>query len=291
MRTFPWLRSAGVLLALVLTAGGLARAATLLPLVLEEAQTLPQGTAEATLGLSYFDGLRFPPFSRPADDTGVGPGDSHSLLAAPQLGFRIAAGNWAEIQAAFEMLRLEETRAGPGTVAEFGPGDARLFTKVAVFQGTAVVPAIGMRFGTKLPNANRKDHLGTDQVDFGVETLFSMRFGAISAHANLGLLLLGNPGPAAGQDDLFSYALGFATVPLGPTDPTATHVRFMGEIAGLAGSRFENDRSAARLGVQFRGPVLTWFGGVSAGLQNTSEDVGVSTGVIWTFQPGKLFAE
>ena len=283
-----------MLSALLMAAtSGAAGAAALLPLHLEEAATLPSGTAEATLGASYFDGLRFPPFTRDADpsETGLGRAHSQSLLAAPQLGFRIAAGNWAEIQAAFEMLLLHETRPDEGTVTQFGTGDARLFTKVSIIRERRIVPAFGFRFGTKLPNANRKDRLGTDDVDFGADVLASKYLGPVGVHANLGLQLLGNPGPTAGQDDLFSYTIGFATRPLGKNAPGATQVRFLGEIDGLTGSRFDNARSAARLGVQFRGPVLAWFAGVSAGLIHQSENVGFSTGVIWTFQPASLFGD
>ena len=42
------------------------------------------------------------------------------------------------------------------------------------------IPAIGLRFGVKLPNANKDDHLGTDETDFFIQALGSKRFGARS---------------------------------------------------------------------------------------------------------------
>src|SRR5260221_5285723 len=99
----------------------LASAYSLLPLVTEEAATLPSGTAEATIGVSYFKDLRFPPFTPP------GAVQSQTLVAVPQLGFRIGAGGWVEIQASYETLYLDEQTIG-GPNWQFGSGDMRLFT-------------------------------------------------------------------------------------------------------------------------------------------------------------------
>ncbi len=277
-------------LILWLLCAGTAAAASLLPLTIEEARTLPSGTAEAILGVSYFDGLRFPMFTQPGQ---VG---DQTLLQAPQLSFRIGAGDWAEIQASYELLRLEETGPGAGSSSTYGSGDARLFTKVRILHERRWRPAFGLRFGTKLPDANARDRLGTDETDFLADTLFSKDLGPLELNVNLGLYLIGNPGThlpgntstAGGQDDLFSYKLGAASAPLGATGSFAGHLRVMAELAGLTGSRYSNERTSVRGGLQYRRGALAFYAGASAGLQSGSENYGLLGGVIWTFEPGKL---
>jgi len=251
-----------------------AHAAALSPLTAEEARTLPTGHAEIVFGTAYFDGLRFPLFRQ------AGAASRQSLLAVPQFGARIAAGDWAEIQATYELLRLEESVPGSRHVTRYGSGDARLFTKVMLLREQAAWPAVGLRFGTKLPNANRQSQLGTDEIDFGSEALLSKRLGPVAAHANLGLLLLGNPGPSRGQDDVFAYALAAASPPLLAAADHKIVLEWLGEFSGLAGSRFDNDRHAFRTGVQLHTAVVTVFAGFSVGLVAPSEDIGAAVGLV-----------
>ncbi len=273
---FPIART-GALFALLASSS---YAAALCPLTAEDAQTLPTGHAEIVLGATYFDGLHFPLFTPAESATGA------SLLAIPQFGARVAAGNWAEIQATYELLRLEETFPESGRVSRYGSGDARLSTKVTVLREQPAWPALGLRFGTKLPNANRQSHLGTDEIDFGGEVLASKHIGPVAAHANLGLLLLGNPGPSRGQDDVFLYALGVASQPLLASGDQGIFIRWLGEFAGLAGSRFDNDRHVARTGFQLHTAMVTVFAGASIGLVSASEDVGATLGFVWSLDFG-----
>jgi len=274
--------------ALVACAAPPAVAYTLLPLTTEEARTLPSGTAEAVLGVAYFHNGRFPPFTPP------GALRSQELVAAPQFRFHIAAGSWAEIQASYETLYLDEESTGGQHNWQFGSGDMRIFTKVHIINEREFFPGIGLRFGTKLPNANRRDRLGTDDTDFGADALVSKDLGPLSAHLNLGLLLLGNSGPlignsfrAGGQDDMVDYAVGVESAPLTGSAAT-TVVRLLAEIAGQGNSHFNNDRSVARVGLQAQRGRLTFYAAVDAGLVTGSEDVGANAGVVYTFRPAEL---
>jgi hypothetical protein len=266
--------------------------ASLLPLVTEQAETLPSGTAEAILGVAYFNNMRYPAFTPP------GSLRSQQLVGLPQVGFRIGAGAWAEIQASYEVLYLDETTSSGQTNWQYGSGDMRMFTKAWFVRERDQFPALGLRFGTKLPNASRSSGLGTDDTDFGADVLASKDMGQLSLHANLGLLLLGNSGPmignsftAGGQDDLFNYGLAAVSSPLGAVAAGATTLRLMAELTGQTGSRsgFGNDRSALRAGLQLNRGAGTLYLGVSAGLITGSENIGASTGFIYTFEPARLF--
>jgi hypothetical protein len=278
-------------LAIVLSFPCETSAESLLPLSTETAGTLPRGMAEAILGAGYFEDLRFPPF------TPAGALREQHLTMAPEFAFRVAAGSWAEIQASFDIVTVDESTASGQTRRNTGPGDAQISTKIRVLSENSSRPALGLRFVTKLPNANVKNRLGTDEADFHFQGLVSKDFGPLSTHLNLGVSLLGNPGPvlgapdrsAAGQDDLLNYSVALVSRPL-PTPVRMEYLlRLFTGIDGLANSRFGNDRATARFGLQMRHGALTVYSGVSAGLITASENFGLAAGVIYALDVDRLF--
>lgn len=277
---------------LVLQLARHADAVTLLPLQTQDASPLPSGNAEIVLGATYWHNANFPGFVPPEAL------DSQHLVAGPQLGFHISVTDWVEIQATFEALYLDEARADGTTHDTYGNGDARLWTKVRLWREREYRPIVALRFGSKLPNADESDRLGTDETDFMIQALASKQLGPVTAHVNLGIALLGNPGPTIGapdrshdgQDDLFTYAvaLGWPAFALGGPDGPTFHL--FGELIGATGSRFDNDRLALRAGAQVRTGHWTFFAGPSAGLIEESEDVSVSAGLIYAFRLERLAA-
>ena len=262
---------------------------TLLPLVTEEAQTLPSGAAEAILGTTYLNDSRFPGF------TPSGALSSQTVVQAPQLRFHMGVGSWAEIQASYETIYLHERTTNGQTNWQFGSGDMRIGTKFWFKRETERLPAMGLRFFTKLPNANRSDRLGTDDTDFTADALVSKNLGPFAAHVNLGITLLGNSGPtighsfkAGGQDDLFDYNVALVSAPLGKPIAGATALRIMGELTGQTGTHYDNERSALRVGIQLQRGPTTLYLGTSAGLITGSEDFGANGGVVYRFEPAEL---
>ena len=257
----------------------------LLPLNTETASTLPSGTAEVQLGMSYFNDGRFPPF------TGKGALRSQDVITGPQFGLRVAVGSWAEVQATYEFIYLDEKTTAGVTNEEYGGGDLRLFAKFRVLKETEWRPVLGFRFGTKLPNASKSKRLGTDETDFFIEALGSKDFGVLSAHVNLGLGILGNPGPvlgapdrgSSGQDDLFTYSAGLVSRSFDVSTEAALAIRLLADVSGWAGSRFGNDRSTVRIGLQLQRGGLTAYAGAIAGIASGSPDVGASGGLIYAF--------
>jgi len=238
--------------------------------------------------------MRFPAFTPP------GTVERQDLVAAPQFLFHIGAGGWVELQATYEMLYLDERWSNGHTNEHYDSGDLRLFTKVRVMHERDLLPALAVRFGVKLPNAVRSLRLGTDDTDFGADVIASKDFGFVSAHVNLGFLLLGNSGSAmptfpnwykpGGQDDTVHYDVGFVSAPLGKAQSDSVSVRLLGEFAGIGSSHYNNDQAAMRLGLQAqRGPLKLYLGG-SVGLITASEDVGATFGLVYTFEPAKWFA-
>jgi hypothetical protein len=265
-----------------------ARGEWLAPLTVEDAQTLPSGQIDLALGASYFRNRRFPAFTR------EGYIRWQDLITVPELALRAAVGSRVEIQASYEFIDLHENTQDAGTRSKYGGGDARLFTKIYALKERTWIPAVGFRFGVKLPNASARDRLGTDETDFLIQALASKRFAGFSAHLNLGVAILGNattlvgrpPNLSGGQDDLFTYAVGIVS-------PTATFagswgLRALLDVAGTTGSRFSNDGNAMRGGFQLMYGGWTLYAGASAGLNSAAEKFGVMGGVIYAFDVERL---
>jgi hypothetical protein len=256
---------------------------SLTPLQSETAWTVPKGRMELRVGASYFNDRRFPPFT-PSDAL-----QSQGLVTAPEIALQIAAGSWAEVQAGFEMIYLDETTTDGDDTTTYGNGDARLHTKVRVLREKGLRPGLGVRFGSKLPNASKESLRGTDETDFGIEVLGSKTVSDWQGHLNLGLLLLGNPGSIRGvdrsgdgQDDLFTYSVAVVSPSL-RREGQGWRPRLLAEVIGWAGSRFDNDRASFRSGLQLDRAGAVLYAGMSVGLVSGSEDFGFSGGLLYSF--------
>lgn len=277
---------------LVANSGTPARGEWLAPLTVETAETIPSGTIDVALGASYFHNRRFPAF------TPEGYIHWQDLVTVPELGLRAAAGDMVEIQASYEFIDNHESTID-GVNDHYGGGDARLFAKVYALSERKWIPAMGVRFGTKLPDADRANRLGTDATDFFISWLGSKHIGDFTVHCNLGLALLDNP-DGHGQDDLFTYAVGAASPAFALDHAGDWSIRFLLEAAGVTGShpgastppggRFDNDGNDVRGGLQVTHGGLTLYAGASGGLNSAAEQYGMMGGVIYAFEVERLAA-
>ncbi len=296
MRNVPlkWQRTLATAVFILATAASMpAVAQSLRPLETETAVVLPSGATQISLGTSYFRNRRFPHFTK----TGVL--DSQDLFTAPELEVRIGAGDWVEFQLRYALIYLDETRTQMGDTInseEFGGGDAELFTKIRFVREGEQMPAIGAQFGIKLPNANRKKRLGTDETDFELQLLASKDFGPVAAHFNVGIQILGNPGDLDGdgnkadngQDDPFVFSLAAVTAPILPEQTGAYAIRGLLSIDGKEGSRFDNDGFLVAGGLQVTRSDWTLYSGLSAGLSGATEDFGFRLGLTYAFELERL---
>jgi len=278
----------GLLVAAGLVLATAAHAEWLAPLVTETAETIPSASAQVGIGFAYDNDGRYPGFTPPDEIKW------QSLTTAPALAFRIAPSNWVEIQASYEFLNNDQSTVSGGKQSHFGGGDARLFTKIYAVSERTWIPAIGVRFGTKLPNADAKDRLGTDETDFFIQLLGSKRFGDWAGHLNLGISLLGNPGfygaDSSGQDDLFTYSIAGTSPYLGAHAADRWGVRGLLEFAGATGSRFDNDYNLVRAGPQVTFGGWTMFLGVTGGIDGAAPTYGFSGGAFYSFELERLAA-
>lgn len=281
-------RTAALLFTVALSVAAPARGEWLLPLAAESAETVGDKRAEIGLGASYRNDARFPAFTPKGDIKW------QSLTSVPEIGFRIAPAEVVEIQASYELLALDENTVSGGKNSTYGGGDARLFTKIWAVRERTWIPATGVRFGVKLPNASRDDRLGTDETDFMLQFLGSKRFADWATHLNLGFAILGNPGFGAnnetGQDDLFTYDIALVSPFLGAREADRWGIRGLLEIAGATGSRFDNDFTEIRGGPQVTYGGWTLYAGASGGLDGAAAHYGFNAGAFYTFDLQRLAA-
>ncbi|OGC76569.1 MAG: hypothetical protein A2145_02960 [candidate division Zixibacteria bacterium RBG_16_40_9] len=124
------------------------------------------------------------------------------LVAFPWFGLNFSTGQFVEIQAYYDFFYRFTQRA----TTVYGSGDLSLWTKIRFVEEKRNRPALGLRFGVKLPNAKDEVGLGTDQTNFYAAALMGKSVGRFENHLNLGIAIYDNPFRAREQKDLFTAA-------------------------------------------------------------------------------------
>jgi hypothetical protein len=252
-------------LALLLTASpGLA--ANLEPTGMQDGQLLPENQAEFRIGFSYADDVR---------NLFQGEDRNRRIMEVPALTFNLGLAERVEAQLQYSYLHLRESGQGD----KWGSGDVTLGLKVRLWQESLRVPAIALRLATKLPNADDKKDLGTDEADIFIDALFTRNYPHYSLYVNAGLAILGDPRPGnSGQDDAWRYGVG-VRIPILPDTLDA-----LVSLEGVEGGDSVNNRGALRAGVQTQLGRFTWDLGGSAGYVSKSEDWSLRTGLTTPFE-------
>jgi len=129
-----------------------------------------------------------------------------------------------------------------------------------------------------LPNGDYEKRFSTNETDFFALALLAKRWHDLNVFLNMGLGIIGNPQVNASQDDVFVYGVGFSYA-LWP------NIDLLTEIQGWAGSNHDNNYAVATMGIQY------WYlshwrldAGVHVGLNEQSEDWGISMGISYLWE-------
>lgn len=236
-------------------------AETLPGLGTQDANTLPEGQVDLTMQLTYFHN-DVPEFSNGKDHA-----DFYEL---PRIGANIGVVDKVEVQVDWSVNKINSTVYGNN----FGPGDARIFTKINVIKEDGNIPSLGVRFGFKAPDADDKKGLGDNRADLFAEGLISKKLGPVETNLNLGLALYDNVSTNFGQDDLLTY--DFAVL-----YPVIDKLKIAGEIVGTACSKVNNNTSLARVGVQYDIQNFTVDANIGAGLNKNTAECVVGAGFVY----------
>jgi hypothetical protein len=157
--------------------------------------------------------------------------------------------------------------------------DLVVATKIRLVSETATRPAIGVRFGTKLPFAAEDKGIGLGTTDFFATFLLAKTVQSVRTVGNVGLFILGNP-----EDQGAVTALGFgASVARAVTD----EFEVVGEVNGRL-TPFEKivpagleSRGVFRLAGRYTYAMLRLDFGVLAGFTDRDPSFGISAGATY----------
>ena len=279
---YNWRMPRSPLLAACLLLAAAPAAAQQRPLVTEDPTTVANGFVLLDAGLTV---LRDQPF--PVS------GLTGRFWSVPVLGISIGVGDRAEVQidnVSFDRLRISGREPAPLSHMLRVPGDTTgswadvsIGAKTRLVEERPWLPAIGLRFATKLPNASNEEGIGLDTVDFYQSLLLGKTIRSVRVAGNIGLGILSDPTRGDRQNDVLTYGLS-AVAPVG------RGVEVLGEWTGRANTRRRaappgtDSAGQVRAGARFTRGAFRFDAALLAGVTSRDADLGVTAGVTWGFQ-------
>lgn len=158
--------------------------------------------------------------------------------------------------------------------------DLIIATKIRLASETSSRPALGVRFGTKLPTASVDKGIGLGTTDFFATFLLGKTVQSVRTVGNIGMMVLGNP--VTGQDPATTLGFGLSVA-------RALTNEF--EVVGELNGRLTPFEKIVPLGLESRG-VLRFAGrytyamlrldfGVLAGITERDPSFGISAGATY----------
>lgn len=161
-----------------------------------------------------------------------------------------------------------------------GVEDFLVATKIRFSSETETRPALGMRFGTKLPTADNAKGIGLGTTDFFASFLLAKTVQSVRTVGNVGLVVLGNPHD--GQESATALAFG-ASVARAVTNA----FELVGEVNGRL-TPFGTDvprglesRGVLRIAGRYTYSMLRLDIGLVAGMTNRDPSFGISAGATY----------
>lgn len=161
-------------------------------------------------------------FSLDSDQSNFANGLKGDIARLASFGASVGIGPAAEVQIDGGIIqRLNVTQRLPNapleTITLLLPGDQSssmedliVATKIRLASETPSRPAIGIRFGTKLPTAAPDKGIGLGATDFFASFLVAKTVQSVRTVGNVGLLVLGNPEEAHDAATTLGFGLSVA---------------------------------------------------------------------------------
>ncbi|HKG14943.1 MAG TPA: hypothetical protein VKB12_16580 [Pyrinomonadaceae bacterium] len=259
------------------------------PLLTEDVDVLPPGTARVEAGIDFMQDVKFPASGLTGDLTRVGVVGVHIGLS-PNVEFSIegVAQNFLSINSRVPGAIPLEIAAGANSTND--TGDFRLSTKIKLRKETRRGPSLGFQFGVELPNSNEARGIGLNNTNAFGTVLFGKRFGPegrLNTFANLGIGIYTAPTQLFTQNDMLLYgAAGIFRV--------NKRVNIAAEVNGRANTRGgaaplgTESQGEFRLGLQVRAAGLRFDAAGIKGLTEFSPRSGITFGI--TYDTPTVFA-
>jgi len=159
--------------------------------------------------------------------------------------------------------------------------DLVVATKIRVLPEAARHPSLGIRLGTRLPNASNESGLGLDTTDFFAVLLAAKTVQSIRVVGNLGTGILADPLAGHEQNDVLLYGLSVARA-------VTDQAEMVAEVVGRVSTRNvafpgTETRGLLNVGARYtRGPIR-FDAALFFGLTSFDPTVGFTTGFTYIF--------
>lgn len=274
------------LTALGLMVWAVTAAAQQRPLVTEDPESVGAGIVLVEAGFDYTISQQFPVS-----------GLDGNLWRVPLVGVSIGVSSIAEVQidgGFYNRLTIMNRVTAPlsnmlqldGDVAT-SVEDVVIGTKIRMVGETAGRPAFGVRFATRLPNANNESGLGLDTTNFLASLLVGKTVQSVRVVGNVGVGILGDPTRGDRQNDVLTYGVSVARA-------VAEGMELVGEINGRQDTRKGNpppgteSSGMMRFGARYTRGAARIDAAVLIGVTSRDPSVGFTAGFTYVFQAFQL---
>lgn len=277
-RIVTWVGCVG--LGLYVTAGS--AVAQQRPLVTEDPESIGDGLILLEAGVDHA-------WQQPYPVSGL-EGD---LLRGPLLGLSFGVGPNAEVQidgVSRNRLAISDRMDAPLSGMVDVAGDTTLSfddvvvgTKVKLVSEGARMPAVALRFATRLPNAGNESGLGLDTMDFFQSLLVGKTIQSVRVVGNVGLGILSDPTRGDRQNDVLTGGVSLARA-------FTDQAEVVGEINGRISTRRgrpppgTESRGTMTLGLRYTRGTVRLDSGLFTGFTSQDARVGVTAGLTWVFE-------
>ena len=252
------------------------------PLLTEDPETIGDGLILLEAGIDHA-----------WDETFTVSGLKGNVLRGPRLGLSFGMGSNTEIQidgVSYSRLHVADRFDAPlSNMLDLSGDTARSFddvvvgAKVKLVSEGARMPAIALRFATRLPNASNESGLGLDTIDFFQSVLVGKTMQSVRVVGNVGLGILSDPTRGDRQNDVLTYGLSLARA-------FAEGAEIVGEINGRASTRSgvpppgTESRATMTFGLRYTRGTVRFDGGLVTGFTSRDPRVGLTGGFTWVFE-------
>lgn len=253
------------------------------PLLTEDVDIIKPGVIRIESSIDFLQDIKFPLSGLRGDLT---------RLADTRLSFGLAPNVEVQIEWAVHNFLSIDGRGQSAVPLRLGGnsndandvGDVTIWAKLKLREETARVPAIGFRFGARLPNSDQSRGIGTNTTDFYAMITAGKKFKEkrLNVFGNIGLGILQAPVNEFTQNDVLLYGLaGIYTV--------NDRLNLVGEVNGFHSTRSRaplgtEDYAEARIGAQIRALGVRWNAAGIFGLTDRAPRTGFTLGITYDWE-------
>ncbi len=260
------------------------------PLITDDIDIVPTGSVEVSAGVDFFQNAKFPLSGLRGDLTRIGDIRIRQGFASNvEIQIEGTLQNFLAINSSFGPSAIPLNVSGNST-NDFD--DITVSAKIKLLNETKTLPAIGMKFGFRMPNTDQARGIGTNQINIFSKLIIQKRFGKragrtplANIYGNFGLGIMNAPLANFTQNDVFLFGVA-GIFRINDRINIATEVNGRSSIRRNAPLGTES-LAQLRIGTQIKASGLRFDTAAIFGLTRFSPRTGVTFGV--TYQSPVFF--